>query len=221
MTRYTIAIDGPAGAGKSTVARRLAQILKFSYLDTGAMYRAVTNYCLENGIDPSDESAVCASLSRIAIDFEQDRIFVNGSDVSEAIRSQAVTADVSVVSSYARVREAMVEKQRDIAARTNSVLDGRDIGTTVLPNATIKFYLDADPEERARRRFEDPKNRSSMTYEEVLADVLRRDHYDSHREISPLRKAADAVLIDSTDMSIEDVVETMKQRFEEKIAHAV
>ncbi len=217
MANYSIAIDGPSGAGKSTIAKRLAQELEFEYLDTGAMYRAITLYVLEHGVDPDDEAAVCGVLDEIDLSIRGSRVLLNGTDVSEKIRSQLVTTAVSPVSSYRAVRERMVAMQREACHGCNVILDGRDIGTTVLPDASLKFYLTASAQERAFRRLHDQKNKSSNTYEEVLADILRRDRYDSSRDISPLRKAEDAVEIDSTDMSIDEVLTFMKQKWEERV----
>lgn len=206
MTR-TIAIDGPSGSGKSSVADRLADALHMAHLDTGAMYRAITLDLLEQGIDVNDEQAVDKRLNQLNLKMEDDRVFLDNRDVTARVRADDVTRNVSVVSGYRAVREKMVAMQQAIAASADVILDGRDIGTVVLPNADLKIFLDATPEERARRRLQDKKSTSSMAYEEVLADIRRRDQYDSTRAISPLRQAEDAVRIDSSDMAIEEVVE--------------
>lgn len=206
MTR-TIAIDGPSGSGKSSVADRLADALHMAHLDTGAMYRAITLDLLEQGIDVNDEQAVNERLNQLNLKMEDDRVFLDNRDVTARVRADDVTQNVSVVSGYRAVREKMVAMQQAIAASADVILDGRDIGTVVLPNADLKIFLTATPEERARRRLQDKKSTSSMAYEEVLADIRRRDQYDSTRAISPLRQAEDAVRIDSSDMTIEEVVE--------------
>lgn len=206
MTR-TIAIDGPSGSGKSSVADRLADALHMAHLDTGAMYRAITLDLLEQGIDVNDEQAVDERLNQLNLKMEDDRVFLDNRDVTARVRADDVTQNVSVVSGYRAVREKMVAMQQAIAASADVILDGRDIGTVVLPNADLKIFLTATPEERARRRLQDKKSTSSMAYEQVLADIRRRDQYDSTRVISPLRQAEDAVRIDSSDMAIEEVVE--------------
>lgn len=206
MTR-TIAIDGPSGSGKSSVADRLADALHMAHLDTGAMYRAITLDLLEQGIDVNDEQAVDDRLNQLNLKMEDNRVFLDNRNVTARVRADDVTRSVSVVSGYRAVREKMVAMQQAIAASADVILDGRDIGTVVLPNADLKIYLTATPEERARRRLQDKKSTSSMAYEEVLADIRRRDQYDSTRAISPLRQAEDAVRIDSSDMAIEEVVE--------------
>lgn len=204
-----IAIDGPAGAGKSTIAKLVAKRLGFEYLDTGAMYRAVAYYCLQQGIDVWDEKKVVESLSKLHMEIRENRIYLNGVDVSDFLRTQAVDHAVSPVSNYAAVREHLVSQQRAIAEKTPCVLDGRDIGTVVLPQAALKFYLTATPEERARRRLNDAKSSEKRSFSEVLEDLVRRDENDKNRKNSPLRRAKDALRIDSTDYTIEQVVEKM------------
>lgn len=206
-----IAIDGPAGAGKSTIAKLVASRLGFAYLDTGAMYRAVAYYCLQQGIDVHDEEAVVDALSTLHMEMRDNRLYLNGSDVHDFLRTQAVDRAVSPISNYAAVREHLVRQQRAIAEKTPSVLDGRDIGTVVLPQAALKFYLTATPEERARRRMNDAKTGEAHSFDEVLKDLLRRDENDKNRLHSPLRQAKDALRIDSTDCTIAQVVERMVQ----------
>lgn len=211
----SIAIDGPSGAGKSTISKILANKINFEYLDTGAMYRAYTYYYLKNNLDIEDENIINENLNNINLNIKNGKYFLNGEDVSRYIRSAEVTSNVSLVSSYKKVREKLVDEQRELAASNNSVLDGRDIGSHVLPDASIKFYLDAKAEVRAQRRLEqlgDPH----IKYEDVLADIKRRDQYDSSRKISPLRKAHDAIVIDSTDLDIDSVVELMMKYLGER-----
>ena len=211
----TIALDGPAGAGKSTIAKLLARRLGILYLDTGAMYRAVGLKAIRCSISVRDEAAVAAMLqdTRLEIIFESagQRIMLDGEDVSAAIRTPEASIAASDVSALPAVRIALVKLQREIAARQSLILDGRDIGTYVLPDAPCKFFMTADPAERARRRLLDLQSRgdSTSTIEQVLADIKYRDHQDASRSLAPLRQADDAVLIDTTDLSIEQVVETI------------
>lgn len=213
---YSIAIDGPSGAGKSTIAKLLAKELGFSYLDTGAMYRAITHYCLKESCPVDQEAAVVDSLDDFDIRVIGDDILVNGNDVSQEIRSQEVTEQVSLIASYKEVRDFLVKKQRELSEDTNIVLDGRDIGTVVLPNASMKFYLTASPEVRANRRFYDVKNVSGMALEETLQDIIRRDSFDSTRKESPLRQADDAIFIDSSDLTTDEVVQLMIKEWNKK-----
>ncbi|MGF0039172.1 (d)CMP kinase [Peptoniphilaceae bacterium SGI.131] len=215
MTYKSIAIDGPAGAGKSTVAKALAKKLNFNYLDTGAMYRVYTYYYLSNNINIEDEKLVESHIKNIDMKIVDGEFYLNGKNVNKEIRDSQVTLNVSLVSSYKSVRENLVEKQRQISKNSNIILDGRDIGTHVLTNADIKFFLTATAEIRAQRRY-DESDKSKMSYEDVLKDIKRRDLYDSSRTISPLRQAEDAILIDSSEMNVEEVVETMYRYIEEK-----
>ncbi len=213
---YSIAIDGPSGAGKSTIAKLLARELGFSYLDTGAMYRAITYFCLTSSCPIEDEALVVSSLEDIDLRVSGDQIFVNGQDVSEKVRSQEVTKHVSLIASYKEVRRFLVKKQQEIAEHSDIVLDGRDIGTVVLPEASIKFYLTASPEVRANRRFHDVKNSSGMALEETLQDIIRRDNFDSSRKESPLRQADDAIYIDSSELTASEVVQMMMKEWKNK-----
>lgn len=227
LTPAMIAIDGPAASGKSTLGYRLAQALDYLFFDTGVMYRAVTWAALARGVPVEDEAAVAALAQQIDIDIrspgpdEQDgrhaTVLVDGQDVTWRIRAPEVDRNVSVVSAYPAVRQAMTERQRQIAHRYGRgegdrrgvVLVGRDIGTVVIPEAPIKFYIDAAPEERARRRYYELKKQGKhVPYEQVLADILRRDRIDSERDLSPLRAAEDAVRIDNTGQS---AAETLAQ----------
>ncbi|MFM1524519.1 MULTISPECIES: (d)CMP kinase [Helcococcus] len=205
----SIAIDGPAGAGKSSISKLLAKKINFHYLDTGAMYRACTYFYLSNNIDINDEEMINKNIDKIKLTIENGIFFLNGKDITKEIRSDDVTKNVSLISSYKKIRENLVEMQRNIAKQNNIILDGRDIGSHVLKNASIKFYLTADAEVRARRRLNDDAVSSDLTFEEILEDIKRRDYFDSHREITPLVKAEDAILIDSSNLSIEEVIDLM------------
>ena len=224
-----IAIDGPAGSGKSTIAKLVAQRLGFSYLDTGAMYRAVAFQALDQGVLLSDPLSP-ESLSALAAIAEHDpitfgfepgealpsHVFIAGVDVSTQIRSPAIDQAVSVVSADRQVRAALTVQQREFGQTYDTVMEGRDIGTVVFPNAEVKIFLTASAEERAQRRTiqnaaRTGKNYNLDEYERILADINRRDAYDSSREVSPLTAAEDAVVIDTTDMSIEAVVESIVQ----------
>lgn len=211
----SIAIDGPSGAGKSTISKMLADDINFEYLDTGAMYRAFTLYYLTNNLDINDEKIVEDNIKNIKLDIKEGHFFLNDINVDKEIRSQEVTKNVSLVSSYKTVREYLVREQRRISKKANIVVDGRDIGTKVLPDASIKFYLTADPKIRAERRLKQ-LNDDSLSFEEILKDIIRRDDYDSNRKISPLRKASDAIEIDSSKLTIEQVIDKMIEHLEEK-----
>ena len=211
-----IAIDGPAGSGKSTVAKRIAELLGYLYLDTGVMYRAVTLAVINQGMDVNDELGVTYVAQECEIDIQPPTIedgraytvFLNGDDVTWKIRSPEVEANVSQVSAYAGVRQAMTARQREIGLRSEIVMAGRDIGTVVLPEADLKVYLDASVEERAKRRYEESHRRGEKpTYEEVLKAIEDRDHIDSTRDHAPLKAAEDAIVIDTTNMTIEEVVQ--------------
>lgn len=204
MNHFQIAIDGPSGSGKSTLARAVSQKLGILYLDTGAMYRACGLKALEMNIPPKDEESVKEMLKDIRIDMHFDsgkqHVFLDGVDVSDKIRMPGVSVAASDISSLRSVREKMVEMQRAIAGDKSVVLDGRDIGSNVFPEAKYKFFLTADPEERAARRLEELSIRgiTNQTYEEVLADIKYRDHQDSTRAFAPLVRTADAIVIDTT-----------------------
>lgn len=214
---FIIAIDGPAGSGKGTVTKLLATKLNFLTMDTGAMYRCVTLYLINNKINISNEYLVKESLEKIEIDLREvdkiQRFFLNGKDVSKEIREKEVDRLVSQVSHIPCVRKAMVDLQRKLASGKNIIMEGRDIGTNVFPNADIKIYLDATAEERARRRFEQNKQNgiSNISYEEILENVRFRDNNDKTSSVAPLKKAEDAIAIDSTNMSIDEVVEEIRK----------
>ncbi len=205
---FQIAIDGPSGAGKSTIAKRVAEELAIDYIDTGAMYRAVGLKILRLGIPMEENETLFEMLGDTDVDFSEGRVYLDGEDVSDVIRTQEVSKAASDCSAFATVRRKLVELQQAMGKRKSVIMDGRDIGTVVLKDAEYKFYLTATAEERAMRRFKELQAKgSSDTYEKVLEDVNKRDYNDMHREVDPLRQAEDAVLIDSTNMSIEEVVD--------------
>ena len=209
-----VAIDGPASSGKSTISKLIAKENHFLYLDTGAMYRVVTLAVLRNNISLDDYEAIEKLVQTIEIGFSmqdgKQSVFMNGEDVTDEIRSVEVTRNVSAVSALKEVRTRLVHLQREIAENHSIIMDGRDIGTVVLPQAEIKIFLVASVEERARRRFiENQEKGIEMSYEELVEDIRRRDHIDSTRKESPLRKAEDAIEVDTTKMTIEDVVKVV------------
>lgn len=213
----TIAIDGPVGAGKSSVADGVAQKLNLLHLDTGAMYRAFAWQALKEGISTEDEAALCALTQRLLPEVRYEngvqRTLINGQDVSGLIRTPEISMAASNVSKVAGVRAAMVARQQALAATQSILLDGRDIGTRVMPNATVKFFLTASPEARAKRRFEEMQLKGDqLPYEAVLADVIRRDEQDMNREVDPLRPAEDAQLVDSSYMTKEQVIDDIVRR---------
>jgi len=204
---FQIAIDGPSGAGKSTIAKKVAEELAIDYIDTGAMYRAVGLKMLRLGIPMEENDVLFEMLENTDVDFSEGKVYLDGEDVSGLIRTQEASKAASDCSAFASVRKKLVELQRAMGKRKSVIMDGRDIGTVVLKDAEYKFYLTADAEERALRRFRELQEKGSEdTYEKVLEDVNRRDYNDMHREVDPLRQAEDAVLIDSTHMSIDEVV---------------
>lgn len=217
----TIAIDGPAGSGKSTIARRLAEQLGITYLDTGAMYRAVTLRLIENGVGIQETQKLSEILKTMELDQIGQQTIMDGRDVSEQIRTQAVTARVSEVAGCLMVREALVEQQRAIARGKNIIMDGRDIGTVVLPDAGLKVFLTASPEERGRRRWAELQEKGvECSLDEIIQDIVRRDELDSNREHSPLKQAKDAVLIDTSHMTIDSVVEVVEALAKGKLRNA-
>ena len=208
MKNLVIAVDGPAGAGKSTIAKIIADKLNINYIDTGAMYRAVTYKVLQNNIDTTDEQAIIEVAKASEIDFKDNNIYLDGKILKEEIRTPEVSNNVSNVAQIKEVRYLMVDVQREIGNRSSVILDGRDIGSYVFPNADYKFFLNASPEERGERRNKElVKKGYETTLEEVIKDVIRRDEIDSNREFAPLVKADDAIEIDTTGKSIEGVVE--------------
>lgn len=209
-TKTIVAIDGPAGAGKSTIAKRLAERIGADYIDTGAMYRATALKLLRTGTDYKDPQALQAMLDAMDVDFSEGRTILDGEDVSGLIRTPEISALASPSSGVPAIRYKLTALQQTMGKRKSIVMDGRDIGTVVFPDADYKFYLTASADERARRRTEEMRAKGEPAdFEAIRADIIRRDYQDSHREFRPLRKAQDAVEIDSTDMSIDSVVETM------------
>lgn len=218
---YAIAIDGPSGAGKSTIAKRVAKELSFIYVDTGAMYRAMALYVLEQNIDPQDQAkvaAVCPDID-VTILYEDgvQQVLLNGKNVSAEIRQEIVGNTASRISVIKEVREKLVALQRQLAAKENVVMDGRDIGTQVLPDATVKIYLTASAKERAKRRYLELKEKGMPgELDQIEADIIERDNRDMNREISPLRQAEDAVLVDASFMGIEEVTAAVIAEFGKK-----
>lgn len=221
MKLISVAIDGPVGAGKSTIARAAAERLNFIYCDTGALYRAVGLFCHRNGVDMHDPSEIAMSLGDIKLEIRLvdgvQRIFLNGEDVSEEIRLPEMSMAASAVSAVPEVRAALLGLQRDIAEANSVIMDGRDIGTVVLPNADVKIFLTADPEVRAKRRYDELIAKGSdVTFEDVLGDLNKRDYNDSHRVAAPLKQAADAILADTSELdfgqSVDLVCGIIKER---------
>lgn len=222
MKTVQVAIDGPAGAGKSTISKQLAAQLGFVYIDTGAMYRAAALFCLERKINiREDVSAVLGVLDEITINLQQtDRlhIFLNGRDVTDEIRTNEVSMGASNIALIPQVRLKLVDLQREIASKQSVVMDGRDIGTYVLPNATVKIFLTASPEVRAKRRhLELIEKGTPCNYEKVLEELKARDKNDSEREFAPLKQAEDAILLDTSELTLEDSIQAMKRLVEERI----
>ncbi len=209
---FNVAIDGPAGAGKSSIARAAAKKLGFIYVDTGALYRAVGVYGLRNGIDNKNAEAVAGMLPHISVELKfrdgVQHVYLNGEDVSEEIRTPPASMAASDVSAVPAVRQFLFDLQRDIAAKNDCIMDGRDIGTVVLPNAQVKIFLTASPEARAMRRYKELQEKGAKdTYEDVLADLLQRDYNDSHRAVAPLKPAEDSITVDNSGLSLEDSIE--------------
>ncbi|MCI7104581.1 MAG: (d)CMP kinase [Lachnobacterium sp.] len=216
---YNIAIDGPAGAGKSTIAKKLAADLGYVYVDTGAMYRAMAYYFLQNGIDAKDENAIADACSNVDVTIQyvngEQQVILNGENVNGVIRKEEVGNMASATSVYPVVRTKLVELQRQLASKENVIMDGRDIGTVVLPNANVKIYLTASSAVRAKRRFDELTAKGvECDIDAIEKDIIDRDYRDIHRETSPLRQAEDAVLLDSSNLDIDGVVAEMKKIIE-------
>lgn len=209
-----IAIDGPAGAGKSTLARKAAEKLGYIYVDTGALYRTVGLYSIRKGYDTKDAEKVISTLGSIDIKLgftdEGQRVYLNGEDVSDAIRTPEASMGASNVSAIPKVREFLFDLQKEIAANNNCLMDGRDIGTVVLPDAQVKIFLTASPETRAKRRYDELVQKGSdVTFQEVLDDLIKRDYQDTHREIAPLKAADDAEILDTSPLSFDESLEAI------------
>lgn len=212
---YNVAIDGPAGAGKSTIAKRIAKELGFVYVDTGAMYRALAIHFLKKGLKPEDTEAIKEACKNATVTLQYEdgiqQVYLNGENVTAMLRQEAVGNMASVSSAIMEVRAQLLELQRDLARTQNVVMDGRDIGTNILPNADVKVYLTASVEERARRRYLELQEKGiACNLEEIAHDIEERDTRDMNREIAPLKQAEDAVFVDSSHMSIDEVVQTIK-----------
>lgn len=217
-----VAIDGPAGAGKSTIARTAAQTLGYIYVDTGALYRAVGVYSLRRGFDTKNADTVADTLSDICVELKfiggVQHVFLNGEDVSEEIRTPEASMAASDVSAVPAVRQFLFDLQRNIAKQNDCIMDGRDIGTVVLPQAEVKIFLTASPEARAMRRYRELQAKGAAdTFEEVLADLKQRDYNDSHRAVAPLKPAGDSVLVDTTALNLEASVEKVIAVIQERI----
>ena len=220
---YSIAIDGPAGAGKSTIARRLAKELGYYYVDTGAIYRTVAYFMDLLGVSPKDVDGVERYIDELTIEIEYDEegvqhMIMNGMDVSGDIRTQDISQKASLVSAHAVVRDVLLDMQRNVAKKHNVIMDGRDIGTVVLPGADVKIFLTADPEVRAKRRYDELIAKGQKAdLPTILKEIKQRDYQDSHRAIAPLKQAKDAVLVDTSNLDIEGVVSAIRQIVGEKI----
>ena len=218
----SVAIDGPSGAGKSSLAKRLAADLGYVYVDTGAMYRTIGLYAVRQGADLHDAAAVAALLPQIRLDIRlvdgSQHVYLNGEDVSEAIRAEEIGMAASAVSAHPPVRAFLLETQRGLAANQNVLMDGRDIGTVVLPNATVKIFLTASPEARAQRRCKELQEKGQAAeYETVLADIRQRDYQDTHRAVAPLKQAEDAILVDTSDIDFDQSFAVLKRTILEHI----
>ena len=221
--KYSIAIDGPAGAGKSTMAKALAKELGYYYVDTGAIYRTVAYFLDLLGISPKDADGVERYIDELTVGIEYDEtgrqhMIMNGMDVTDEIRTQDISQKASLVSAHKVVRDMLLDMQRDVAKRHNVIMDGRDIGTVVLPKATVKIFLSATPEIRAQRRTDELIAKGQKAnYEQILKEIKLRDYQDSNRPIAPLKQAKDAVLLDTTQLDIDGVIVAMKRIIGEKI----
>ena len=223
MKHYSVAVDGPAGAGKSTIAKRLAQELGYHYVDTGAIYRTLGYFMDLIGIGPKDIDGITRMIDEVVIEIEYDpedgsqHMFMNESDVTDEIRTPEMSRIASQISAHKIVRQRLLDMQRDLAKKYDVIMDGRDIGSVVLPKADVKIFLTASPEVRAKRRFEELQAKGVKdSYDKVLKDIIQRDHDDMNRPVAPLKQTKSHILVDSSDMTIDEVVETMKKIVEEK-----
>ena len=221
--KISIAIDGPAGAGKSTIARRLAKELGYYYVDTGAIYRTVAYFFDLWGVAPKDIDGITRYIDELTVDiwYDEDGVqhmYMNGIDVTDDIRTQDIGQKASLISAHAIVREMLLDMQRDVAKEHNVIMDGRDIGTVVLPKATVKIFLTASAEVRAKRRTEELLAKGEKAdYQKVLQDIEKRDYQDSHREIAPLKMARDSIKVDTSDLDIDGVVAALKEIITKKV----
>ena len=222
--KISVAIDGPAGAGKSTIARRLARELGYRYVDTGAIYRTVAYFMDLWGVSPKDVDGVNRYIDELTIGIEYDdegiqHMIMNGMDVTKDIRTPDISQKASLISAHAVVRDVLLDMQREMAEQYDVVMDGRDIGSVVLPKATVKIFLTASPEVRARRRYKELLEKGQKAkYEQVLKEVQQRDYQDTHREIAPLKMCRDSVKVDTSDMTFEESVAAIRKIIEEKLA---
>ncbi len=218
--KVAVAVDGPAAAGKSTVAKLVAKEKGYTYIDTGAMYRAFTWYCLQKGVDCTDEKASCALIPEVSIELKPDgTVLCNNVDVTKAIRQTDVSGNVSYIAKYKDIRLFLVDQQRAMAEKDSVIMDGRDIGTYVLPNADVKIFQVASVEKRAERRFKENQEKGiPCTYEDVVADVEKRDRIDSSRAFAPLKPAEDAIHLDTSDLTIDEVVDAVNKIIDQKLA---
>lgn len=223
MKTISVAIDGPAGAGKSTIARRLAAELGYRYVDTGAIYRTVAYFMDLWGVSPKDVDGVNRYIDELTVEIEYDEdglqhMMMNGMDVTKDIRTPDISQKASLISAHACVRGMLLDMQRELAEQNNVVMDGRDIGTVVLPNATVKIFLTASPEVRAKRRCDELSAKGQkVDYNKVLKDIQQRDYQDTHREIAPLKMSRDSIKVDTSDMTIEEVLEKLKDIVAQKV----
>ncbi|MCI6330282.1 MAG: (d)CMP kinase [Bacilli bacterium] len=219
MKRVVVAIDGPAAAGKSTISKLVAKSLGFTYIDTGAMYRAFTSYVIDKGVDPKNEKECVKLIPEVDIVLYPDgKVMCSGKDVTRVIREQKVSSNVSYIASYKDIRLALVELQRKMAESQSVVMDGRDIGTYVLPNADVKIFMVASVKERADRRFKENMEKGiPCTYEEIVEDVEKRDRIDSSRAFAPLKPAEDSILLDTSLLSIEQVHAAVLKIIKDKV----
>lgn len=224
MKMISVAIDGPAGAGKSTIARRLAAELGYRYVDTGAIYRTVAYFLDLWGVSPKDVDGVNRYIDELTVEIEYDddgvqHMIMNGMDVTEDIRTQDISQKASLVSAHACVREMLLDMQRDLAKQYNVIMDGRDIGTVVLPKATVKIFLTASPEVRAKRRCNEYLAKGQKAnYDTILKEIQQRDYQDTHREIAPLKLARDSIKVDTSEMTLDEVVSEIKRIISEKVS---
>ena len=222
--KISVAIDGPAGAGKSTIARRLAAELGYRYVDTGAIYRTVAYFMDLWGVSPKDVDGVNRYIDELTIGIEYDEeglqhMIMNGMDVTQDIRTQDISQKASLISAHAVVREVLLDMQRDMAKNYDVVMDGRDIGTVVLPKATVKIFLTASPEVRAERRCKELQEKGQKAqYAQILKEIQQRDYQDTHREIAPLKMCRDSVKVDTSELNLEESVATIRKIIEEKLA---